>query len=100
MIYQNKIIQGDCLEVLKTLDSESVDLVCTDPPYGTLDGRGKVNKKGSKLADFNVGEWDRALPLAWIPEALRVLRPGGWIVAFTDKLSVKAVWQAIEQGGG
>jgi len=26
---------GDCLEILKTIKSESVDLVLTDPPYGT-----------------------------------------------------------------
>lgn len=30
----SEIIQGDCLEVLKTLPADSVDLVCTDPPYG------------------------------------------------------------------
>jgi len=29
-----RIIQGDCLDVLKTLESESVDSVVTDPPYG------------------------------------------------------------------
>jgi len=28
------LIQGDCLKVLPTLPSESVDLVLTDPPYG------------------------------------------------------------------
>lgn len=32
----NKIIQGDCLEVLKTLPSESVDCVVTSPPYWAL----------------------------------------------------------------
>jgi len=30
----NKIIQGDCLEVLKTLEDNSVDSIVTDPPYG------------------------------------------------------------------
>jgi DNA modification methylase len=29
----NKIIQGDCLEVLKTLPSESINCVVTSPPY-------------------------------------------------------------------
>jgi DNA modification methylase len=32
----NKIIQGDCLEVLKTLESESIDCVITSPPYWGL----------------------------------------------------------------
>ena len=30
----NKIIQGDCLEVMKSFPDKSVDLVLTDPPYG------------------------------------------------------------------
>ena len=30
----NKLINGDCLEELKKLDDNSVDLLCTDPPYG------------------------------------------------------------------
>ena len=33
--YINKIICGDCLEVMKGIPDGAVDLVCTDPPYGT-----------------------------------------------------------------
>lgn len=29
----SRIVQGDCLEVLKTLKDNTVDLCCTDPPY-------------------------------------------------------------------
>lgn len=31
--YINKIIQGDCIEVMKTMPDKSVDLILTDPPY-------------------------------------------------------------------
>jgi len=31
--FLNKIIQGDCLEVLKTLPENSIDLIVTSPPY-------------------------------------------------------------------
>ncbi len=34
MKYLNQIIQGDCLELMKSLPDNSVDLVVTDPPYG------------------------------------------------------------------
>lgn len=34
--YKNKIIQGDCLEVLKNFPDESVDMVITSPPYDNL----------------------------------------------------------------
>ena len=30
----SKLINGDCLEELKKIDDDSVDLLCTDPPYG------------------------------------------------------------------
>jgi len=33
---RNKIIQGDCLEVMKTLEDKSVDMVLTSPPYDNL----------------------------------------------------------------
>lgn len=35
MLELNKIYQGDCLEIMKDIDDKSIDLVLTDPPYGT-----------------------------------------------------------------
>ena len=32
--YINKVICGDCLEVMKDMPDKSVDLILTDPPYG------------------------------------------------------------------
>ena len=34
MVETNKIINGDCIEVMKTLPDSSIDLVLTSPPYG------------------------------------------------------------------
>jgi len=48
---------GDCLEVMKTLDTGSIDTVVTDPPYGI----GKA-------------EWDGVFPTAWYAEARRVAK--------------------------
>ena len=60
----NKIINGDSLEVLKKLEDESVDLVCTDTPYGY---------------SFMNRDWDKAVPALEIwQECLRVLKPGGF----------------------
>jgi len=38
---KNTVIQGDCLEVMKTLPDKCIDLVLTDPPYG-IGIKGKV----------------------------------------------------------
>ncbi len=60
----NEIILGDCLEELKKIPAESVDLLVTDPPYG-MKFMGKA--------------WDKALPKVetW-KECLRVLKPGAF----------------------
>jgi len=58
-----KIICGDSLEVLKTLEENSVDSICCDPPYG-LSFMGK--------------KWDYDVPKVELwKEAIRVLKPGG-----------------------
>jgi hypothetical protein len=60
----DKIIHGDCLVELKKLKDNSVDLLCTDPPYGY---------------SFMGKNWDKAVPSVEIwKECLRVLKPGGF----------------------
>lgn len=60
----DRIIHGDSLNELKALDSESVDLVCTDPPYGY---------------SFMGKSWDKTLPdIGIFKECLRVLKPGAF----------------------
>lgn len=60
----NKIIHGDSLEVLKTLEADSVDVCVTDPPYGY---------------NFMGKHWDKALPdIGIFKECLRVLKPGAF----------------------
>ena len=60
----DKIIHGDSAEELKKLPDNSVDLVCTDPPYGY---------------SFMGKNWDKAVPSVEIwKECLRVLKPGGF----------------------
>lgn len=44
--YLNKIIQGDCLDVIKTFPDKAFDLLVTDPPYSIeLNGGGSIKKK-------------------------------------------------------
>jgi len=60
----SKLINGDSLEVLKDYDENSIDLLCTDPPYGY---------------GFMGKNWDQTLPPRKIfKECLRVLKPGSF----------------------
>ena len=43
-----KLMYGDCLERMKEIPSGSVDMVLTDPPYGTVEGAGLDGWGGGK----------------------------------------------------
>lgn len=76
---------GDCLVVLATLPDNSVDSIVTDPPYGI----GMMNKK-----------WDYAVPsVAVWRECLRVLKPGGHILAFAGTRTQHRMASNIEDAG-
>ena len=68
------IYNEDCLERMKRLPDESIDLVITDPPYGT-----KTNSRKS----FMVGEFSNVMPLV-LPELYRLLKSDGAFYCFTS----------------
>ncbi|RUI05495.1 site-specific DNA-methyltransferase [Pseudomonas aeruginosa] len=76
---------GDCLQVLKTFPDNSFDSVVTDPPYG-LSFMGK--------------RWDYDVPSVEIwAECLRVLKPGGHLLAFAGTRTQHRMALRIEDAG-
>lgn len=69
-----KLIQGDCLEVMKTLPDESVDFIITDPPYGIAYQSTRLTDKS---AWFPKIKNDEAPFVDFIPESFRILKSGG-----------------------
>ena len=60
------LIEGDCLEVMKTIQDKSIDAIITDPPYGTT-----------------ACKWDSVIPFEPMWEQLnRIIKPNGAIVLF------------------
>ncbi len=79
------IYHGDCLEVLRGMADASVDAIVTDPPYG-LSFMGK--------------RWDYDVPSADIwRECLRVLKPGGHLLAFAGTRTQHRMAVNIEDAG-
>lgn len=80
---QNAVIQGDCLEVMRDMPDNSVDAVITDPPYD-LKFMGK--------------KWDDDCPSIEIwAECLRVLKPGGHLLAFSGTRTIDLVMGRIRE---
>ncbi|HFC8521930.1 TPA: adenine-specific DNA-methyltransferase [Neisseria subflava] len=65
------VILGNCLEVLKTLPSSSVDLIFADPPYGI--GKDFGNNKDFFTDVYQYLDWCAS----WIDECMRVLKENG-----------------------
>ena len=83
--------QGDCLEVLKTLEAESVHAVVTDPPYAL----GFMGATWDTINSKEFQEWNQK----WAEECLRVLKPGGYILAFGATRTFGRLQCAIEDAG-
>jgi hypothetical protein len=76
---------GDCLDVMRNMDPNSIDCIVTDPPYG-LQFMGK--------------DWDHGIPSKhfW-EEALRVSKPGTMLLAFGGTRTYHRLTCAIEDAG-
>ena len=82
-----RVFLGDCREILRGLADNSVDSVVTDPPYGL----GFMGKKWDSTGiAYDVTVWE---------ECLRVLKPGGHILAFGGSRTFHRMAVAIEDAG-
>lgn len=80
-----ELYTGDCLEVLKTFESNSVNSIITDPPYGIT---------------FQGKHWDKGVPgQAYWEEMLRVATPGTHLLAFGGTRTFHRLTCAIEDAG-
>lgn len=87
-----KLINGGCMEYMRTLEDESIDLIVTDPPYPTT-SRGhagnsggmlqkEINKKGKVFEHNNIDCTEYA------PEFYRVLKDGSHCYVMTNHINL------------
>jgi DNA modification methylase len=88
------LLHADCLALLPELPADSVEAVVTDPPYGI--GFGGEAWDGGRLRD---GATFQDWTAAWAAEALRVLKPGGWLAAFGTPRTFHRLVAGVEQAG-
>ena len=79
------IITGDCLDVMKGMEDNSISAIVTDPPYG-LKFMGK--------------QWDHGIPgVPFWKEAIRISKPGTFLLAFGGTRTYHRLACAIEDAG-
>lgn len=87
MIKDYTIYQASCLDVMDSLEENSIDCIVTDPPYEI----GFMNKGWDNTGiAFNIDTWKKAL---------RVLKPGGYLLAFNHSRTFHRMMIAIEDAG-
>lgn len=93
MLRWNRLYQQDCIEGMKQLPPESVDLVFADPPFNI---KYKYDKYHDRLDDGDYLDWSKN----WTSEVHRILKPNGtfWLAIGDDYAAELKVMQTREVG--
>lgn len=99
--FENKIINADCLDILKQLPDKCIDLVLTDPPYGIKADKGTKDFGSSKNRIYQ-GGWDNETPEKMVFDEIKRISKNQIIFGgnyFTDKLEVSKCWIVWDKVG-
>lgn len=88
-----EVRHADCLQALPKLPPDSIDAIVTDPPYGLTFMGARWDRIGGE--GRRMQEWHEA----WAREALRVLAPGGHLLAFGGTRTFHRLTSALEDAG-
>tara|TARA_B100000963_G_C22633793_1_gene676419 strand:- start:2298 stop:3065 length:768 start_codon:yes stop_codon:yes gene_type:complete len=109
----NKIIQGNCIDILKKIESNSVDCCIADPPYN-ISGNGRKDKIGwlksnnywseEKKIDLIKEDWDKftdseyeKFTVSWLLEIKRILKPNGNIAIFGSYHNIYSIGYILKK---
>lgn len=102
---RNRLLEGDCLEVMGSLEAGSVDAVVCDPPYA-IGFKGEVWDSKAILAAararggrLGASEAFQVWAEIWAAECLRVMKPGAFLCAFGSPRTYHRLVCGIEDAG-
>jgi len=84
------ILVGDCIDIMKTINDESVDLIVTDPPYNLS------KDYGNNYDNLGHAEY-LTFSRQWLKESHRILKPSGTIYLFMGVRYISYVFAILEQ---
>ncbi len=102
----NRILAGDCIEVMNRLPENSVDLIFADPPYN-LQLKGELHRPDNSKVDAVNDSWDSfssfaaydRFTQAWLRAARRLLKPHGAIWVIGSYHNIFRVGAAMQNEG-
>lgn len=101
-----QLYNGDCLELITEIPSNSIDLIITDPPYKTIKGGNKsakwVSRYGGSILSKNDGKifnFNNVNNEKWIKEAYRVLKNGSHFYIMTNLINLFEFKKLAEKAG-
>ncbi len=108
MVFEDKMIKllkGDCLKIIPTIDEESITTIFADPPYNLSNGG--ISCKAGKMVSVNKAEWDVSKGFEndfefthdWLKECKRVLKPNGTIWVSGTPHNIYQVGYALQKLG-
>lgn len=99
------LVQADSLHLLPQLPDQSVDAICTDPPYAidfagaAWDGRTIDEAVDARGQGLSRGQAFQAWTTLWATDAKRVVRPGGYLTAFAAPRTFHRLTAGLEDAG-
>jgi modification methylase len=102
----NRILAGDCIEVMNALPENSVDLIFADPPYN-LQLKGDLHRPDNSKVDAVDDDWDQfdsfraydEFTTEWLKAARRILKPNGAIWVIGSYHNIFRVGAALQNQG-
>ncbi|MCK5501651.1 MAG: site-specific DNA-methyltransferase [Tritonibacter mobilis] len=102
----NTILDGDCIERMASLPSNSIDMIFADPPYN-LQLKGQLHRPDNSRVDAVDDEWDQfssfgvydQFTRAWLKEARRILKPNGALWVIGSYHNIFRVGSALQDEG-
>ena len=98
-----KLMQGDCLELMKQIPDGSVDAIITDPPY-KVTSRGGYTSAGGMMLDERVRNGsvfkENTLKITqWLPEICRTLKESGHCYVMCNNKNLQGFLNAVKVSG-
>lgn len=81
------VVNGDCMDYLKQIPDNSIDLILTDPPYNIAQySTGNIDLPGRTALNNDLAAWDLPPiePAALLEDFKRIIKPDGNIFVFTS----------------